>query len=211
MARKSTMSTLFYKYRALEPWEYLLDILVNERLYAANFQGLNDPMEGMFTYSKDQVSPGFIKMMVEEKARLGICSLSQTHLNTVMWSYYAAAHKGVVIGMSIDVKQKDILDVSKVTYAKNISFRGFYGSDAETEARKVLSKKLSAWKHENEVRVFSRSQFVTVQVRQVFLGCQMPQVHQELLRRMLQRINPEIEVKSMQRSDLDSEGLPGAI
>jgi hypothetical protein len=31
-----------------------------------------------------------------------------------MWSYYAAAHKGVVLGIEIDVKQKDVVDVSKV-------------------------------------------------------------------------------------------------
>jgi hypothetical protein len=205
------MSSLFYKYRAIEPWEYLLDIFVNERLYAAKFESLNDPMEGMFTYSKDQESPGFIKQIVEEKARLGIVSLSRTHNNTVMWSYYAAAHKGVVLGIEIDVKQKNVVDVSKVRYAKNISFRGFYGSEAETEARKILSKKLSAWKHEDEVRVFSRSQFVPVYLRQLFLGCQMPKAQQQLLKRMLRSINPELEVKSMKRTDLDTQGLPGGI
>lgn len=201
------MPSLLYKYRALEPWEYLLDIFVNERLYAAKFESLNDPMEGMFTYSKDQESPGFVREMVQEKARQGICSMSRTYNNTIMWSYYAAAHKGVVIGIEIDEEHKDEIYVAKVTYAKNISFKGFWGSDPETEARKILSKKLSAWRHEGEVRIFSRSSFVPVRLREVFLGCQMPKAQQQLLKNMLQRINPNVEVKSIKRADLDTSKL----
>jgi len=124
-----------------------------------------------------------------------------------MWSYYASAHKGVVLGVDIKRLKNERVDISKVAYAKNISFKGFYGSDAKTEARKILSKKLSAWKHENEVRVFSQSQFVKVKLCKVFLGCQMPREHERLIKNMLQRINPEIEVKKMRRVDLDSQGL----
>lgn len=205
------MSSIFYKYRALDPWEYFLDVLVNERLHSATFGALNDPMEGMFTYAKDQESPGFIRKIVEQKTRLRICSLSRTYNSTVMWSYYAAAHHGVVLGVDIDLNHRDVMKVAKVTYAQKISFQGFAGSDAETEARKILSKKLSAWRHEQEVRVFSHKKFVSVHLRQVFLGCQMPSTQQKLIKRLLHRMASDVEVKLMKRSDLDTQGLPDAI
>lgn len=200
-----------YKYRALEPWEYLLDVLVNDRLYAATFETLNDPMEGMFTYSKDQVSPGFIREMVEKQSQLRICSLSNTYKSTVMWSYYADAHKGVILGVEIDENHKNVIEVAKVTYAKNISFKGYSGSDPEIDARKILSKKLSAWKHEMEVRVFSRSQYVPVRLRQLFLGCKMPRTQQQLIKRFLRRMDTEAEVKLMKRADLDAQELSDII
>lgn len=196
---------ILFKYRSLEPWVFFLDILVNKRLYAATFQSLNDPMEGSFTYSQDKTSPSFIEQMVTHKAQLGICSLSKTHNSTVMWSYYAAAHKGVVLGVTVNSAEEDVVAVQKVTYSKDNVFRGILGSDAATEARKVLAKKLTAWKHEKEVRVFSRSCFVPVSLRIIYLGCQMPEAQRLLLRSLMARINPEVEIYQMQRNELDSK------
>ena len=79
-----------------------------------------------------------------------------------MWSYYAASHTGVVLGVRIKNGDPDLVEISKVRYAQNNEFKGFVGSDPEEEARKILGKKLSAWRHEKEVRVISRSSFVTL-------------------------------------------------
>ncbi len=198
------MNTILYKYRTLEPWEHLLDIFVNERLYAARFEKLNDPMEGMFTYSADQVSEGFIKRLVEQKSQFGICSLSAKWNNTVMWSYYADGHKGIVLGVEVDEGSPDLVEVAKVKYAKNISFRGYYGSDPEIDARAILSKKLSAWRHEGEVRAFSRTKTVPVRLRQVYLGCSMPGPQRRILRQVLKKTNPDVELIRVRREDLDS-------
>jgi len=211
MAQKSTKLKILYKYRALEPWEYLLDVLVNDRLYAATFETLNDPMEGMFTYSKDEVSRRFIREMVEKQSQLRICSLSSTHNSTMMWSYYAEAHKGVILGVEIDENHKNVIEVARVRYAKNISFKAYGGSDPEIDARKILSKKLSAWKHEREFRVFSRSQYVPVRLRQLFLGVKMPRTQQTLIKRFLRKMNSEVEVKLMKKADLDAQELSDII
>ena len=39
---------IFYKYRSLENLDRFLDIIVNNRLYGAVYNTLNDPMEGKF-------------------------------------------------------------------------------------------------------------------------------------------------------------------
>lgn len=193
-----------YKYRGLEPWEFLLDILINKRLYAASFNKLNDPMEGVFTYSQDKANPSFIEQMKMHKSELQICSLSKTHNNSVMWSYYASGHEGLVIGVSIDTSGDNYVEIEKVTYAKNNIFRGFLGSDAETEAKKVLTKKLSAWRHEQEIRVFSRSNFVPIKINNVYFGCQMKSDKKDLLRSLLESLDQEVEIIEIHRSDLDS-------
>jgi hypothetical protein len=120
-----------------------------------------------------------------------------------MWSYYAAAHQGIVFGLEIANPQADIVSISKVTYSRDNIFRGFLGSDAETEARKILSKKLSPWRHEKEVRVFSKSSFVQVVLRRAYFGCLMPEEKKSLLRQVIKRLNPSIEIIELKRDDLD--------
>ena len=202
---------LLYKYRGLEPWEFLLDIFLNRRLFAASYQSLNDPMEGVFTYSQDKTSPSFIEQMMDRKAKLRICSLSKTHNSTVMWSYYAAAHQGVVIGVEVDAPSPDIIETTDVKYSKENVFKGFLGSEAGLEARKILTKKLSAWKHEKEVRVFSQSDYVPVVIREVYLGCLMPDPRRALLKSLVERIDPAIRILSLERSSLDSSVPENAI
>ena len=204
MTRKSKVTQqLLYKYRGLEPWEFFLDILVNNRLYAAKFTSLNDPMEGVFTYSQDDTSPSFVEQIINNKTQLGICSLSEVHNSTLMWSYYAGAHKGVVLGLEVVSDAPDIVSVSKVTYPRDNIFRGLLGSDAATEARKVLSKKLRPWKHEREVRVFSKSTYVPVSLKTAYLGCQMPESQKLLVRQVIKRLNPTLEIIDLQREELD--------
>lgn len=198
------MADLLYKYRSLEPWQYLLDIFVNKRLYAASFQDLNDPMEGMFTYSKNDVSQGFIKQIVEEKSRIHICSLSRICNSTVMWSYYSAGHKGIVLGVAIVPYNNEQFDVKNVTYTQRISFKAYRGSNAEIDAKGILSKKLSGWKHEREVRVLTRKNYVPASVKSVILGYKMQENQRQLITNLLARIDPEICVSTMNRDDLDS-------
>ena len=39
---------ILYKYRALEPFRFFVDILLNKRFFAARYSDLNDPMEGQY-------------------------------------------------------------------------------------------------------------------------------------------------------------------
>jgi hypothetical protein len=40
---------LLHKYRSLTDWKFVLDIFAHQRLYAASFLDLNDPMEGDYS------------------------------------------------------------------------------------------------------------------------------------------------------------------
>jgi len=69
----------------------------------------------------------------------------------------------------------------------------------------------SAWKHEREFRVFSRSQYVPVRLRQLFLGVKMPGAQRTLIKRFLRKMSSEIEVNLMKRGDLDAQELSDII
>lgn len=197
------MAKLLYKYRSLESWEFLLDILLNKRLFAAHFKHLNDPMEGMFTYSKSQVSQGFIRKLVAEKSRIRICSLSRTCHSTLMWSYYASGHAGIVLGVEPEQKSSSQYDVCPVSYNQKISFKGYYGSDPHTDAKGILSKKLSGWKHEKEVRILTKKMYVPVSVHKLLLGFKMPKRQQRLAEALVAQLCPDVQVEKMQQEDLD--------
>ncbi len=198
------MGKLFYKYRPLESWEFLLDILLNKRLFAAHFKHLNDPMEGMFTYSKKQVNTGFIKKLVEEKSRIRICSLSRTCQSTLMWSYYASGHTGIVLGVEPEQKCSSQYDVCTVSYNQKISFKGYYGSDPHTDAKGILSKKLSGWKHEKEIRILTKKMFVPVKVCKLVLGFKMAKRRQKLVETLASQLCPDVQIEKMKQENLDS-------
>ena len=41
---------MLYKYKSLDNLMWILDIILNKRLYAAKYTELNDPMEGIFKH-----------------------------------------------------------------------------------------------------------------------------------------------------------------
>jgi len=45
------VESALYKYRSLKNFQFIADLLVNNRFYAATFSELNDPMEGLFLYA----------------------------------------------------------------------------------------------------------------------------------------------------------------
>jgi len=198
------MKTTLYKYRQLEPWHYLLDILLHKRLHAAKFYQLNDPMEGIFTYDPTLVNHNFIDDLIRGKDRLNICSLSSVHNSTLMWSYYAASHKGVVIALEVDpVTAPGVVAIDPVRYCSANRFKPFAGSIADVEARRILTRKLTPWRHENEVRIFTHATFVPISIRGIYLGCQMDGETERLFRALAEKVIPNVEVTKMERADLD--------
>ncbi len=51
-----------YKFKSLANFEYVADIIINKRLYAADFTELNDPMEGFLLLMIKKNSLMLLKM-----------------------------------------------------------------------------------------------------------------------------------------------------
>ena len=136
-----------YKYRGISNLEFALDIFVNKRLYAANFQSLNDPMEGRFIYARGMLDKDELKEIRGKKARYNLLSLSETPNNMLMWSYYSEGHNGFVVGVDVS---DEYAEIEPVNYVDDLKIDKTQGEMAKS----ILTKKLKLWNHEKEHRVF---------------------------------------------------------
>lgn len=196
------MSPTLFKFRDLKSFERILDILLRKRLHAAKFASLNDPMEGVFSHHDNHKVKEFIASLNNEKKRLRICSLSADSENSLLWSYYADSHQGVAIGVKLRQGLAGF-SPSKVSYTNSNRFEPFTGSQPDVEATRILTRKLTAWRHEKEVRVITKSAFVPVEIHSVLLGCKTSKSMSALIRELAALTCPNAIVRQMKISDFD--------
>jgi|SRR3712207_176348 len=201
---------IFYKYRSLDNWKFVLDIIVNKRMYAAPFHALNDPMEGRYFYFGKDVTHGFRRAIYQSKRRKNILSLSETKTNTLLWSYYAAGHKGVAFGVRLPGVPDADIEIKPVTYDN-----GVYIGPKEARlqpdavALRILTQKQMPWAHEREVRVFSAEKFVPVTLSELVLGCQIDSTDATLISDIVKRWHPRIKITRLDRAALDNPDAVG--
>lgn len=176
MAKKlpSRSTSVAYKYRSDTPIEFIYDILVNRRLYCADWTSLNDPMEGVFSYfAGDTVIKEAVDSIKFHKKQVKVCSLSLTATEPLMWSHYANGFRGVAIGLKLPAQS----DIREVDYLKNgLELNPHSFTEPDEAAKKILSSKLYAWKHEKEIRILCPDdwyQLSTRAITQVVLGHRM--------------------------------------
>src|SRR5690606_3238738 len=108
-----TTTKTLYKYRDLagNGFKWFVDINLNERLYACNFQKLrkekNDSKEGSYypIISDEDVLKIFEEKIASQKSRLKICSLTEDDNSDKMWKKYAENHKGVIVVVQLDERK----------------------------------------------------------------------------------------------------------
>ena len=161
---------MLYKYKSLDNFKFFVDIILKKRLYAANYQNLNDPMEGYYLYSDEPNSPNspnLVDVIKDKKQKLRIVSLSRNANHLLMWSHYANGHRGVAIGVEVD-RTKYL--VKRIDYTNNfLKLNDLNGLTPQEMAELILSSKISVWSYEEEERILLRggSTFVDVEVKEV--------------------------------------------
>jgi hypothetical protein len=184
------MTEVLYKYRSLDNFKNFVDIILKNRLYAAQYKDLNDPMEGQYYYHQGELNRTIRDKILEEKGTLRILSLSRINNNQLMWSHYADGHKGIAIGVKIDNEKYDVqpIEYDGIVTIRNSDYNG-------QTAREILRHKLEVWSYEEEVRVFQRNQmFIDVKIEQIILGQRVSNQNVGLIRDLLDKINPEIHI-----------------
>lgn len=187
---------LLYKYRSLQNFKNLVDIFVNNRMYAAPYLELNDPMEGHYLYgSTGELDPNIERLIAGNKEKIRILSLSRSPEIALMWAHYADGNKGVAIGVKLD-RGTDVREV-RYTGPYVVQARGFN----DDSAIEILTNKLRVWEYEQEERVFVRQgNFVSLSVREVILGSRMSNQDKSLVKKLVNLINPDIKVISQSES-----------
>lgn len=199
---------LLYKYRSLYQIEYLLDILINERLYCADYLHLNDPFEGQFLLRRHYAGGGIggnnyaggvvtsnrsIEDILGESAKKKICSLSSSCRDVRLWSLYADSHRGVAIEIDFGGVEKSL---TKVDYQENLLVLTD-STLARSKPEEILSTKTKHWEYESEYRVVSDQDYFLVsgRIRRVISGIRADQHRIALLEKILLEKIPIIQAK----------------
>ncbi len=187
------MTGILYKYRSLKNFRDLVDILLRNRLYAAQYQDLNDPMEGQYYYKEGELDLSIREKILGDKQVLRICSLSQVNNNELMWSHYADGQRGIAIGVMVDERKYTVRPI-EYSGLPTIRQQGLSASAID-----ILSHKLKVWDYEKEVRVFvERKQYVNVHVEEIILGRAIKAADSKLIKELIGRINPDIRILEAQ-------------
>lgn len=74
----------------------------------------------------------------------------------------------------------------------------------DTEGRELLSYKSKLWQYEQEVRLFSKSSYCKVDIRQIIFGHKMPDTDYRFYENLIQSINPSIKVRKIQEVEINT-------
>jgi len=194
---------ILYKYRSLANLEYILDIILNQRLYCSTYPELNDPFEGLFVTTttitvadflkNKMVFPMFVKLPIKlEKVKeakdlfggaidkVKICSLSSDLNDVRLWSYYADGHKGIVF----EIDFSELETIYEVMYSEKLP---------QPSIHEVLSRKTKHWRFESEYRIIDKSKHldegkffgIKDRIKAIYLGNRTSDYHRKLLNKIV--------------------------
>lgn len=184
---------MLYKYRSLDNYKFVVDIIVNSRLYAASYSDLNDPMEGYYRYRDGGISKGLLEKINGARNRLRLCSLSRNSENALMWAHYANGHRGFVVAADIDKKAHNL---RRVQYDGPSFLRRAAEYEDEETAINVLCHKHEVWAYEEEERVFvSGTNYIGITLKEFILGSRMSTQDESLFKKLVDAHQPHVSVR----------------
>lgn len=137
-------------YHLMSP-EHGISSISLRRIKVARFSELNDPFELMALNTR----PPAIRRVVKHNKRFqnektGLLCFSQNWTNPLLWSHYAANHKGICLGF--DLIPGDVKNVSYSEKRPQIEDSAATISDKRGEL--LLRTKYMGWNYEKEIRKF---------------------------------------------------------
>jgi len=210
-----------FKYRSIN--KNFFDALIKGYIFCANAKNLNDPfdcqidiissLKNAINKTTDQ-NKSYLQYLLSEKSYIenlqhlatttGICSFSESLLNSVMWSHYADEHKGVCLLYDFPIEfidvQNTIIGIIEMNYNNNRLTEWFIenastlpdlnAEDTAIEISKVLfSTKGKDWKYEGEIRIMSLKEgeikIDKSYLTQVCFGLHTPERDRDLVQKII--------------------------
>jgi hypothetical protein len=199
---ENQLSNIYYKYRTIDNYKYFVDILLYNRLFASNYQKMNDPMEGIYYTNRDLLSQDAKNKILQEKGDIKFCCLAKRPNNMLMWSHYANGHSGIALGVRVN---KNNNNIEKIEYYSDHTFIDNY---SERTARDILCRKLEYWRYEQEIRIFPKttSNYISCKIEEIILGRKILEENEALIRDMVRKIDDNIRViKEVEVQYIDPE------
>lgn len=191
----------YYKYRSLENFERFLDIVVNNQLYGAVYNTLNDPMEGKF--NKEGLNRNDTDNIYRQLKNTRICSLltkrddQQFPDDYLMWSHYANSHYGCCIELHHTNQHNPGWKLIKVNYQNDMPR---VSGDINEQIETILSVKTKIWEDENEVRAIKicennkQTPNYHIKIDAVYFGERVTKEKCEFYKKIISGINDKIKI-----------------
>lgn len=203
---------LAYKFRSASQIEFVFDILLNRRLYCADWRKLNDPMEGMFVSSHRGEDRPYAQQVVmgirDAKGRYKIASLAGTFDSHLLWAHYAGGFDGVAI--EVELPDDDPM-VRCIDYRGVFAFVGMDRiQDEDQAARTILFSKYQEWNYEREVRILHDQEFYKLArpIRRVIAGHRMGSAMFDALHLICDKLGIEMRRVGIGDEGIDADGVP---
>lgn len=198
---------ILYKYKSLEKFDEVSDLLLTKRLYCPTPSQLNDPLEGVLGIDineelRDQnIDDKLVKSHeywtthLDRLNNYRVCSFSEDPSSILMWSYYGAGHSGMCLE----------LDVTE--YSDNIHKMSYVSALDCTNNRSpidLLTHKLNSWSHEKEYRwisdEYSMFKYIRANIKTILIGVSVDMKFFRPVFEMCAIMNFQIEIASFNTS-----------
>lgn len=201
---------LLYKFRSFNNFEFIADILLNQRLYCAYFSDLNDPIEGYYinvipyTCKGDHRygSPGYIpdtsptKVLrnVKDYQNVRVCSLADNYSDIRMWAYYASNYEGIAIEIDFSGIETKVEKVNYLSGKQEVVTH--YMDQGVINPKDILKNKHVYWEHEHEYRIITDQQYFSIpdRIKRIIVGHKVSDNRIQLL----EKLAPDIKIKKTQ-------------
>ncbi|MEZ8345714.1 DUF2971 domain-containing protein [Vibrio splendidus] len=218
-----------YKYRPVT--RESIEFLLNRELWAAKPVTFNDPFDAQVNYNAlvtqtlnhfkrntENIRKELLAHINSFTSKVGICSLSRTNKNQLMWSHYADEHRGFCIGLDINNLLDDTLLKNKVNYQAKLPIDKLLNTltiisdswlyiDNKVNmtllkdifenfiTEEILVTKHSNWQYENETRIIAPNYgsipFKCSQVMSITFGLKMPDRDKKIVRQVIKGLHYE--------------------
>lgn len=190
-----------YKFKSLENegFFYAVDMIVNERVYLATCDQINDPEEGTWDMPglnssgrTNQNAPSFSRneylqhakelRSVIDAIRFASFAGETSVGEPLLWAHYAGGFRGVAFEYNVDDAQYDIRPVdydNKKIELTIEQMRKLLAGEILPQDVDVLRRKAECWGYEDEYRLYQtvgepseNNKYVALKLSRVVLGCQ---------------------------------------
>ncbi|QDO94110.1 DUF2971 domain-containing protein [Formosa sediminum] len=181
---------MFYKFRDFSNYKYLLDIFINQRIYASSFRNLNDNFEGQF-YTDCFLKPQRVRLNPKKNQHISICSFSGHYENHLLWSHYSDGHRGLVIAFELDENKYEI---QKVNYS---GLKNYHHLPHKfVDIKSVFLNKIKDWEYEDEYRIILKEQcYIDIIINEVIFGSEVSELDKNLISKLIEKIDSKIKIK----------------
>ena len=168
---------VLYKFKTLDPFVHIVDLLLTRRLYCPHPSELNDPLEGVLGRSlPNQASSSSTEQSFEhafrfwsatrqELDRYRLCCFSASPESLLMWSHYGNGHSGICLEMDLTEYKDKIIPVK---YVADLAL--LEGASLDD----LLRYKAQHWSYEREHRLIfppdTEGKYARASIKAVLIG-----------------------------------------